>query len=102
MASQSEAPAASLTVLTSGAKTTSTVSAIDLVRALRESAHHGVRDAIEKRLEQLRQGAAGELVLEREVDAAGVRLERAEAPGRGGALERPLDQPHVDRLGRPA
>jgi hypothetical protein len=42
----------------------------------------------------------GHLVLERELDRAGLRRERLEAPGRGEMPERSLQEAHVHGLGR--
>src|SRR5262245_1622706 len=104
-ASATRLPAGSVTARTSApswpASTTSTLSPtrIELSGAPAEGVDHGGGDAREQRLEELAQGAAGELVLHGELDAAGALGERLEAPGRGEVPERTFDEAHVDRLG---
>src|SRR2546421_1226507 len=64
-----------------------------------EGIHHRIGDLAEKRLEHLAERAAGELVLERKIDRARLRRQRAEAPCGVEAPERAFEEAHVDSLG---
>src|SRR3954467_14000386 len=103
-ASAAVAPAARVSLTASSrrgsAYTTSTLRlGTQLVGAPRKGVDHGVGDVVEERLEHPRE-RPGHLVLERELDRAGLRREWPEAPGGGEVPERSLQEPHVHGLGR--
>src|SRR5438270_13936058 len=65
-------------------------SAMELVRASGEGIDHRIGDLVEKRLEELRQGQARELLAHRKLDLAGAVDARVEASGGVGIQYRSL------------
>src|SRR3954467_1875248 len=103
-ASAAVAPAARASLTASSrrgsAYTTSTLRlGTQLVGAPRKGVDHGIGDVVEKRLEHPRE-RSGHLVLERELDRAGLRRERREAPGGGEMPEGSLKEAHLHGFGR--
>src|SRR3954452_16015406 len=103
-ASAAVPPAASVSLTASSrrgsAYTTSTLRlGTELVGAPRKGVDHGIGDVVEKRLEHPRE-RSGHLVLERELDRAGLRRERREAPGGGEMPEGSLKEAHLHGFGR--
>ncbi|CAG9227919.1 hypothetical protein BGLA2_420130 [Burkholderia gladioli] len=70
--------------------------AVALVRALHERIDEGVGDMAEHRADDLFEDHAGEFVVQRELDLAGIGAQRREAPVARELLERAVGELHVD------